>query len=162
MFVPVHGLDGTIRVALTDFATTIAVDDNSLCLLQQRIQGSDYTYIMVQTGYSYEIVKMTGFVGQQINVIRAQDRTVAQNFPAGAQIKFVLSESAVADIINEKMLGQINIQGEGIVTVTKNDTNTFTISAPEVTLTSTSDKILVGGEFPDFVISAPVMGDCCS
>lgn len=161
MFVPVHGLRGTLKAALTDFATTISVDDGSLCLLQQRITAGDYTYLMVQTGYSYEIIKMTGFVGQQLAVTRAQDHTSAQAFPVGAEVKFVLSESAIADIINEKMLGQVEITGAGIVTVTKNSPNNYTISAPKVSITSDTDKILVGGEFPDFVISAPLLSDCC-
>jgi hypothetical protein len=59
------------------------------------------------------------------------------------------------------MLGQIALTGEGIITVTKTSDNSFSIYAPPVSITSESDKVLVGGEFPNFVLSAPLVSGCC-
>lgn len=160
-FVPVHGLRGSLAVALTDSATTMSVDDASLCLLRAIVKDDNYTYLLIRAGYNYEIVKMSGFVGTALDITRAQDGTTAQAFPVGTEVDFVLSSSAIEDIISDKLLGQVNITGEGEITVTKNGPNDYTISAPKINITSDSDKILVGGEYPNFVISAPLL-NCCS
>jgi len=116
---------------------------------------------MIQTGYNYEIVKTVSFTGNALNVVRAQDATIAQSFPSGASVVFVLSQSAIDDIVSQQNIGQIQITGAGIVTVTEIAPNQFSISAPMINITSDSEKILVGGEFPNFVISSPLLSDCC-
>lgn len=161
MFRTLYGLSGALTAALTDFATAIAVDDETLMRLRQCLVGEDYTYLIVKTVAAYEIVKTSGFVGNTVGVVRAQDGTVAQAFAVGTTVEFVMGDQAIADIINDKMLGQINIVGSGMVSVTKIDKNTFNIYAPEISITSESDKVLVGGEFPDFVLSAPLVTGCC-
>lgn len=161
MFKPVHGVRGTLKTALTSFADTIVVDDSTLIFLRKMLTSPDYTYLLIRTDYSYEIVKTAGFTGNTISVLRGQDGTVAQAFPIGAEVEFVLGNAAISDIVTQQMLGQINIQGDGIVTVTKLADNDYLISAPAITIESESDKILVGGEFPNFIISTPLLRDCC-
>lgn len=162
MFKSIYGLAGQLAAALTDFATAMTVDDYTLAMLRQALKNSgDYTYLIIKTSTKYEIVKTAGFTGNTVNIARAQDGTSATDFSEGDAVEFVMGDSAIADIINDKMLGQIDIQGEGMVTVTKLGENSYKISAPEISITSESDKVLVGGEFPNFVLSAPLVDGCC-
>lgn len=161
MFKPVHGVDGTLVTSVDMNATTLVVDNGTLCLLKRRMQSGDYTYLLMRQNYDYEIVKVTGFVANGLTVLRGQDSTVRKAFTAGAEIEFVLGAAAIQDIITERGLAEVNITGDGIVTVTKNSTNNYTISAPEINITSDSPNVLVSGEFPNFVLSAPVLINCC-
>lgn len=161
MFKPVHGVRGSLTAPINTMATSLLLDDATVCLLKNMLSGSDYTYLMIQTGYNYEIVKTVSFTGNALNVVRAQDATIAQSFPSGASVVFVLSQSAIDDIVSQQNIGQIQITGAGIVTVTEIAPNQFSISAPMINITSDSEKILVGGEFPNFVISSPLLSDCC-
>lgn len=162
MFKPVHGINGSLTQALTAAGGVIYVDDSTLCLLKRRLLDSgDYTYLLLRQAYDYEIVKTTGFSANAVSVERAQDGTVAQAFPIGTEVEFVLSASAIADLIADRGLAEVNITGGGIVTVTKLGTNEYSISAPPVDITSDSPNVLVGGEFPNFVLSAPLLVDCC-
>lgn len=161
MFKPVHGIRGNLISPLTAFADAISVDSSSITLLQKILGAVDYTYLLIRTSYDYEIVKTNGWIGNSISVIRGQDGTVAQEFPVGASVEFVLSTSALADIVNQHSLGEVEITGEGIVTVQKIGTNQYIVSAPKVQIISDSDKILIGGEFPNFIISTPLLRDCC-
>ena len=74
---------------------------------------------------------------------------------------FQFTESAIADIITARNIGEIELKGSGIVEVTKLANNQYSIYAPPVNITSESDKILIGGEFPNFIISSPLVSDCC-
>ena len=161
MFKPVHGVNGTVISALAIPATTLILDDATLCLLKRRLSTGDYTYLLLRQGYDYEIVKTAGFVANGVTVIRAQDNTVALAINVGAQVEFVLGAAAIQDIIVERGLAEVNIEGKGIITVVKNATNSYTISAPPIAITSDSPNILVGGAFPNFTLSAPVLTDCC-
>lgn len=161
MFKPVHGVRGYLATGINTFATSIQLDDATVCLLKSMLPSGDYTYLLIQTAYSYEIVKTVSFTGNALNVVRARDGTTALVFPAGATVVFVLSQSAINDIVAQQALGQITLTGSGIVEVTQLGPNQFSVSAPEVSIVSDSDKILVGGEFPNFVISSPVNSECC-
>lgn len=162
MFKSIYGLVGSLTANLTNFATTMTVDDSTLAILNKTlINSGDYTYLIIKTTTTYEIVQVTGFTGNNVNIVRAQDGTTAQAFNSGTEIDFVMGDSAIADIINEKMLGQITITGSGMVTVTQLGPNSYQISAPPISITSESDKVLVGGEFPNFVLSAPIVSGCC-
>lgn len=161
MFKPVHGIRGNLIAGISSFATALSVDDDTLCLLRRRLTNGDHTYMLVRASYDYEIVKVVGFTSTGITVIRAQDGTTAQAFLAGAELEFVLSEGAIAEVIADKALGEINLTGGGMVTVVQTGVNAYTISAPEINITSVSANILVGGEFPNFVLSAPLIIDCC-
>lgn len=161
MFKPVHSLLGTLTTGVSAVATSIVLDEDSACILSTILkEPGDYTYLMISQLPKLEIVKVTATL-PNIVITRAQDGTTAQSFTAGATVEFVFSESAIQDIINEKSLGQVQLIGDGIVTVLDLGNNTFKISAPEISITSSSPDILVGGEFPNFIISAPVKLDCC-
>lgn len=162
MFKPVHGIRGVLTAPITAFSVILFVDNDSLCLLQKRLpDAGDYTYLLIRAAYDYEIVKVTAVSSVGVTVERGQDNTTAQTFLTGSAVEFVLSEAAIAEIINQKALGEVVITGEGMVTVQKTGPNQFLISAPEIDLTSDSSSILVGGEFPNFVISSPLLTDCC-
>jgi hypothetical protein len=161
MFKSLYGLCGELAASLTNFATAMTVDDELLGKLRLGLKGSDYTYLIVKTATAYEIVRTNGFVGNNVSLIREQDGTDAQAFPSGTTVEFVMGDQAIADMINDRMLGQLTLTGEGIVTVTKTSDNSYSIYAPPVSITSESDKVLVGGEFPNFVLSAPLVSGCC-
>lgn len=161
MFKPVHGLSGILTADITAFSASMRMDNYAFCLLKDRVKPGDHTYLVLRNGYSYEIVKVTGVSGLEVLITRAQDGTTAQAFTEGSPVEFVFTEQAIADVINEKAVGQIEITGEGIVNVQKIGDNQYVISAPPITITSEAPEILVGGEFPNFVLSAPAKADCC-
>lgn len=162
MFRTIYGLQGTLAADLTSFATSITVDDITLCRLRKALAtAGDYTYLIIKTDSNYEIVKTNGFIGNTVGVVRAQEGSTAAAFPTNTDVEFVMGDQAIADMINDKMLGEVTITGAGIVTVTKLGDNSYQISAPAISITSNSDKVLVGGEFPNFVLSAPLVSGCC-
>lgn len=161
MFKSLYGLYGELTVNLTTFATGITVDDELLAKLRLGLKTGDYTYLIIKTTTAYEIVRTNGFLGNTLPVIRNIDGTVPQAFPVGTAVEFVMGDQAIADMINQRMLGQINLTGDGIITVTKTSDNSYSIYAPPISIVSDSDKVLVGGEFPNFVLSAPLVSGCC-
>lgn len=161
MFKPVHGLRGVLQVSILAGDTSVALDSESMALLRARLGTGNHTYALIRNGYAYEVVKLTQVYATTATVVRAQDGTVAQAFLTGSQVEFVLGESAIADIILEKTLDEIQITGSGVAEVVKTGPNTYNINVPEVTLVSESPDIIVEGEYPEFVISAPIKSDCC-
>lgn len=161
MFKPVHGIDGYLTAAISNADTVLFVDDTTLSLLRRRLGVGDHTYLLIRAAYDYEIVKVVSVGATSITVARPQDGTLAQPFASGAGVEFVLSNAAVVEIIQQEGMDEITLQGGGIVTVTKNAPNNYTVSAPAITITSTSPNVLVGGEFPTFTLSAPLLVDCC-
>ena len=161
MFKPVHGIRGSLPNGVLAYADSISVDDVSLALLKKMLGTTDYTYLMLRNAYNYEIVKTAGFVGNAVSVVRGQDGTSAQAFAAGTAVEFVMTQSAIADVIDQQTFGEVELTGAGIVTVTKTGPNQYLISAPAITITSDSPDVLVGGEFPNFVLSTPEKRDCC-
>ena len=162
MFKALYGLSGTLAQALTAVGNAIVVDDYTMANLRKALNnGVDYTYLIVKTATTYEVLLTQAFSGNAITVSRAQDSTTAQAFPAGTEIDFCMGDAAIAAMINERALGQVNITGSGIVTVTKTGNNTYAISAPPLSIVSSSANILVGGVFPNFVLSTPVINGCC-
>lgn len=160
MFKPVHGLRGTLKAPVLAGDNSFLLDDASMGLLRARLPTGDHTYALVRSGSAYEVVKITGAY-QTAQVDRAQDGTIAQAFSAGAEVEFVLGENAIADIIEEKSLGELQLTGTGAAQVTKLGPNSYEVYVPEITLTSETEDIIVEGEYPSFVISAPVKSDCC-
>lgn len=161
MFKPVHAAIGTLEEVITATDTTIKVSNNLFCVLRDALSDGSYTYLIIKDLPHYEVVKANGVVGYGVQIDRGHDGTIAQAFPQGSNVEFILSKSAIVDIINDEALGEINLRGEGIIDVTKTATNSYTISAPKFNIVSNSDKILVGGEFPNFILSTPLMTDCC-
>lgn len=161
MFKPVHGLRGTLLSSVGTGATSLVLDFDSMALLRSRIGAEDYTYALIRTGYSYEVVKIVLVQIASVTVDRGQDGTTAQAFSAGSQIEFVLGEAAIQDIIDEKLLGEIHLTGTGVAEVTKLGPNTYNVFVPTIYITSESEDIIVEGEYPEFVISAPIKSDCC-
>lgn len=161
MFKPVHAADGVLSQAINNTSTSLYVDDKMFCVLEKALADGSYTYLIIQENFTYEIVKVSGVAGTSLVIQRAQDSTIASSFSIGAETRFVMSKAAITDIINDESLGEIALTGGGMVTVTKIGTNSYSISAPKFTITSDSAKILVGGEFPNFVLSTPLVMDCC-
>lgn len=162
MFKPVHGLDGYLTAALGAADTTMLVDEYSLCALRRVLaDAGDWTYLLIRTVAAYEVVKVTAVPGPGVTIERAVDGTTAIAWGIQSAVVFFFTESAIADVITARNVGEIELKGSGIVEVTKTGVNEYLIHAPPVNITSESDKILVGGEFPNFVISSPLVSDCC-
>ena len=162
MFKPVHGLDGYLTVALGPSDTTMQVDEYSLCALRRVLsEAGDWTYLLIRTVAAYEVVKVTAVPGPGVTIVRGVDGTTAIAWGIQSAVVFFFTESAIADVITARNVGEIELTGSGIVEITKVGPNNYLVYAPPVTITSDSDKILVGGEFPDFVISSPTVSDCC-
>lgn len=161
-FKALYGLCGSLAAPLTSVATAIVLDDDMMAKLRYALgSGTNYTYLIVKTTTTYEVLLTQAFNANMISVARAQDGTTAQAFPLDAEVEFCMGDAAIAAMINERALGQINLAGTGIVTVTKTGPNSYQVGAPEISIVSESDKILVGGGFPNFVLSAPVIDGCC-
>lgn len=162
MFKPVHGLDGYLTAALGAADTTMQVDEYSLCALRRVLsEPGDWTYLLIRTVAAYEVIKVTAVPGPGVTIERAVDGTTAAAWAIQTAVLFYFTESAIADIITAQNVGEIELKGSGIVEVTKVGANEYQIHAPPISIVSESDKILVGGEFPNFVISSPLVSDCC-
>lgn len=161
MFKPVHGLRGTLLEGISAIATSLVLDSASISLLRTRLDTGNHTYALIRNAYAYEVVKITNVQPASITVVRGQDGTTAAIFAPGSQIEFVLGDAAIQDIIEDKMLDEIHLSGSGAAEVTKTGTNSYTVHVPVITLVSESPDILVDGEYPEFVISAPIKSDCC-
>ena len=161
-FKALYGLAGYLNAPLTAVSTAIVLDDNTMATLRYALNnGANYTYLIVKTATTYEVLLTESFAGNMINIARGQDGTTAQAFPLNTDVEFCMGDAAIAAMINERALGQINLTGSGIVTVTKTGTNTYQVSAPPISIVSESTNILVGGGFPNFALSAPVINGCC-
>lgn len=162
MFKALYGLSGTLAQPLTSVGTSIVLDDQTMAKITIGLaNGTNYTYLIIQTAATYEVVLTQAFLNGAITIARGQDGTAAQAFPAGTQVSFCMGDAAIAAMINERALGQLTLTGSGIVTVTKTGTNQYQIYAPPIQITSNSSNILVGGGFPNFVLSTPVINGCC-
>lgn len=162
MFKALYGFCAELAQPLTTVGTGIVLDDDSMARIRYGLNaGANYTYLMLLTPTTYEVLLTEAFVGNTINVARGQDGTAAQSFNAGTEVQFCMGDAAIAAMISERALGQVNITGSGIVTVTQTGTNSYDINAPAVTIVSESDNVLVGGEFPNFILSTPVINGCC-
>jgi hypothetical protein len=162
VFKPMHGLYGTIQATINSGATSIILDSDSIALLKARLGNGNHTYAVLHSGVSYEVVKILSVQANNISVLRAQDGTTATGFPSGAALDFVLGESAIQDILSEKMLTETIVTGSGTAVVTRLGLNNYNIYVPPVNLTSQSPDIIVGGSYPNYVLSAPIKSDCCA
>ena len=161
MFKPVHSLQGWITSALTALNTAVFVDEVSYALLQRKLGAGNHTYAVIKNSAEFEVVKITAVGNGMITIVRAQDGTTATPFATGAEIEFVMGAQAIQEIISTQIDTEVTLEGGGMVTVTKVGPNHYTVFAPEVTLASETDQIIVGGNFPNFVLSTPTKQGCC-
>lgn len=161
MFKPMHGLQATLLTALGTGNTVAQLDSNSIAMLKARLGTGNHTYVLIKNAAAYEIAKITAVYADSVTLVRGQDGTTAKVFALGSSVEFVLGEAAIQDIIEEKMLSEVHITGSGIADVQKVGLNTYIINVPTINITSESPDILVSGEYPEFVISAPIKSDCC-
>ena len=161
MFKSLHGLQGTLAAALSSGGTVLTVDSESMGLLRCRLADGNHSYLLISNASGYEVVKLVDVQNTTATIVRGQDGTTARAFTAGSKVEFVLGDAAVQDIINEKLLGQVHLTGTGVAQVTKLGPNTYNIFVPPITIVSASTDIIVEGEYPAFVISAPIKSDCC-
>lgn len=143
-------------------ATSLLLDPDAASLLRSRLGTDGYTYLLLSNAANYEVVKATAVVASVVTIERAKDGTTAAVFTMGDTVEFILGSDAVADIVSEKVLDEIQLVGEGAAVVTKIGVNSYSLYVPEITLVSSTTDILVGGEYPNFVISAPIKADCCA
>lgn len=163
MYMPIHGLDGTVMEPLNPTQTTVSLDPASACLLQRRLGAGNHTYLVItaRSGVDYEVVRIDGVVNDKAIIVRAMDGTTALDFAVGSRVLFDFTESAIQEIVLQKSLAEVVLEGSGAVEVTRTAPNTYNIFVPHVTLESQSPDIVVSGEYPNFVVTAPVKNWCC-
>jgi hypothetical protein len=59
--------------------------------------GSNYTYLTLKNGVSFEIVRAEAF-GNQVRIYRAEEGTIALNFGVGACVIWKMTVQSVKDI----------------------------------------------------------------
>lgn len=162
MLVPLHQLIGSLAVSLTSLASTMTPDTASYSLLRSKIVSPDWTYLAIQSGSLYEIVKVTSVNDNgTVTINRGESPTTATAFPIGASVTFVMSESAVADLIAEHQLGGFTITGSGSVTVTQLGPLEFEIYSPIVALSGTDGITVSGSMETGFTVSLQNPIPCC-
>lgn len=141
---------GAVRMLL------VLADANELAA---RLGVGGFTYLQIQDGLSYEIVRATLVQGNLVSIDRAIDGTSASAFPRGSCVSFVMGPSSVAAI------GGGGGGGGGNLTLASTNPNTalingassqtlalpgpFNITVPQVSLTGAG----VSGSYPNFVIA---------
>lgn len=162
MLVPLHQLIGTLAATLTALANSATLDAASYSLLRSKVVSPDWTYLAIQSGSLYEIVKVTSVNDNgTVTINRGESPTTAQAFPIGATVTFIMGESAIADLIAEHQLGSFAITGSGSVTVTQLGPLEFQIYSPVVSLSGTDGITVSGSMETGFVVSLQNPIPCC-
>jgi hypothetical protein len=69
-----------------------------VAMLKQRLGSDGYTYLQLRDGYNTEVIKVAIVSGNLI-VTRGVELTKAKVFPKGSLINWVMTSSAVRDIV---------------------------------------------------------------
>lgn len=162
MLIPLHQLVGSLTTAINTLVGTMVVDLASYSLIKSKLDAIDWTYLSIQYGSTFEIVKVTSAnTNGSITIQRGLAPTTAQSFPVGAEVKFIMGEQAVADLIIEHQLGNFNITGSGSVTVTQTGPTSFNIHSPVISLSGQDGVKITGSMAAGFVVSLQNPIPCC-
>ena len=81
-----------------DTATDLPIFEEHLSKLRAVLGTSGYTYLQIKDGTNVEIVKVQANNGN-LSVVRGLEQTSATTFPKGSCITWVMTSSAVRDIV---------------------------------------------------------------
>lgn len=157
-----YGLKGVLTVGVGSGMLNLFVNPefSGAIAVSGFVSGVDEAYFSVTSGGYTEVVKVIGIAGDVLIVDRAQVGTVAQAFPQGATIEYVVTSAAIIEQIGA-ISTDVNLTGSGAVTVTEGATNNFNVDVPIITLTG-EGRISVLGSYPDFKLAyTPPESDCC-
>lgn len=157
-----YGLKGVLTIGVGSGMLNLFVNPefSGAIAVSGFVSGVDEAYFSLSSGSYTEVVKVIGIAGDVLIVDRAQVGTVAQAFPAGAAIEYVVTSAAIIEQIGA-ISTDVNITGSGTATVTEGTTNNFNIDVPLITLEG-EGRISVLGSYPDYKIAyTPPETDCC-
>ena len=156
-FIATAGFNANLGASLSSSATQLFLSVADAADLMVRLAGN-FTYLAVQDGLSYEIVRANSVTGQLVAIDRGIDGTPVSAFPRGACVGFVMGPSSVLAIGGGG-------GGGGNLTLASTNTTTalingglsatlpipgpFNITVPQVSLTGAG----VSGTYPNFVIA---------
>lgn len=161
MLIPVHQLDGVLLSALADNVLLMPLDTDSIGILDAKLGASDWTYLYIQQGVNYEIVKVTDVDGDLVTIERGVDGTSAIDFLAGADVGFILTTSAIEDIIVARQLAGITITGVGAIEVEETAPGVYNLTVPEFALTGEGKLVVTGSYEEGYVVSNETPLGCC-
>lgn len=81
-----------------DTATDLPIFEEHLSKLRSVLGTSNYTYLQIKDGTNVEIIKVQSNDGN-LSVVRGLEQTSATTFPKGSCITWVMTSSAVRDIV---------------------------------------------------------------
>lgn len=117
-----------------------------------KLASGDWAYAAVADGVSYEIVRITGRVGNTISIDRGIDDSGAHDFSIGAKLTYVLPLQAVRDIADE-VVNKVNVTGSGAIKVSRTGDFQWNVHADKLTMVSKHPDIQVLNVYPNFFIT---------
>lgn len=165
MFKSVPNAKGCILNNISSMDNVLEIDADSYAALSAVLGegGSDHTYIRMNTAPACEHIKVQQLNSGFITVGRARDNTVALAFPAMTEFEYVMGQAAVQEMISDVVASpSLSIVGIDPIVVTQLSADSFEISVPEPTFTSSGNTVDVTGTFPNYDVNV-VRGTngCC-
>jgi len=160
-FIATAGFNSQIDAALSSASTQMLLPVAGAANLIARLAGN-FSYLQIQDGLSYEIVRANSVVGQLVSIVRGVDGTAVSAFPRGASVSFVMGPSSVAALSGgggapgvpiDLTLSSTNIATaliNGALTDTQALPAVFNVTVPQVSITGPG----VTGVYPNFVVPA--------
>lgn len=156
-----YGLVGKLANTLDSVGNTLVVDPNAAIRLSDFVNGTDETWLILRSGPVSEVVRVTAVNGTYLTADRGQEGTLAQPFPAGSEIAYILTTTAVLQEVGTVLPTQISLEpDEPLLTLTLVGPNNYLLGSntPSIVGVGTID---VMGEWPNLEISYTPPADAC-
>lgn len=164
MFKAAYNLVGCTITDTPALGNVMQVNDQTWAYLFGLLQPGDWTYIIAGAAPNAEVIKVIGVSANLLEVVRGFDNTTPIAHPANTDLFFVMSPSAVLDVLtaNPVEISGVSITGEYPITVTQETTNNFKVTIDPLSLTG-DDTIDVTGEYPNLQIGVKRSANgCCT
>lgn len=153
MLVSAHQIKGILRVGITAFSVIMSLDLETTSKLKALLGDDNTTYLAIREPNKYEIVKVSPANETSFLIARGIDGTTPQNFSIGATVEFVIPIAAIQDIADEQASEVYDIQGTGVVQVTKVADKQFIVNVDPLNIISLSSFLDVSKSGDTYGIS---------
>lgn len=166
MFKTAYNANGLLSAPLANDSNTMlvppAVSTYLANLLDFNVEG-DFTYLKIGSdSVGYEVVMVINAAVGTLEIVRAQDGTLAQAFAVNTPFRYELTAAAIADIVNDASSFPADLIGDYPINVEQQDGGVWVISIAPLNLTSTNETVDVTGNYPDIDLAvSPNANGCC-
>lgn len=156
-----YGLTGKLELATSSVATILRVTSalSGAIVAPGFTNGTDHTYFALTANNVYEVIKVVAVNGQDLTVERGVEGTVAQPFPIGSKLEFVVTAQGVLETLGPITSNvQIVANPDGIFTATLAG-GIWTLDVPYPQFHGTGG-IEILGDYPNLTWTYTA-SDCC-